>query len=426
VIYGRRRVGKTSLIQRFFASHPGLYLVGRQESEKDQLLRISSQISQYFGDKLLEINPLQSWDAIFTYLFENHSDTRLCIDEFPYFVQSQPALPSILQEYWDKLFKKHKLYLILCGSSLSMMESLLGYESPIYGRRTHQLLLEALKFEEITPFMPSCSVQMRVIFYSIFGGTPAYLAQIHPNQSVEENIRTLIFPRTQFLYQDPLFLLREEVNEPRLYFSLLKSIATGHTKINEIVTDCGLDKSLVSKYLTVLQDLQIIERRVPITEAAPEKSRKGIYRLRDPFFCFWFRFIFPSSHLLEQNQDDYVLQDLVLPNLDRYVSFQFEEICAQWMKTQMPTYMVGRWWDKNHEVDLLAITPDKKHGIIAEIKWSDLDPIDGIRIFTTLEQVVTQIPLDGVQWHYYLFCRSVKPMKKKMDTLHHIITIDQF
>jgi AAA+ ATPase superfamily predicted ATPase len=425
VLYGRRRVGKTALIQHFFNKHGGLYLVGRQESEKDQLLRISRQISLYFKDKLLEINPFQSWDAVFTYLFVNHPEIKVALDEFPYMVQSQPALPSILQDYWDQYNKTQKYFLIISGSSLTMMETFLGYNSPLYGRRTHQLLLQPLTFAEAQKFFPNCPIDQKIEFYAIFGGTPAYLEKLIPSKSIEENIREVIFPRNQFLYQDPIFVLREELSEPRLYFSIAQSIAKGNTRLNEIVMDTGLDKATVSKYLSVLQDLQYIERRVPITEDHPEKSRKGIYRLKDPYYCFWFRFIFPNNHLLEQNQDDYVLKNLILPQLNQYIGLQFEEICAQWIRTKYPDFVIGRWWDNHHELDLVALTPDRTRGMLIEVKWSELAAPDFNRIFTEIDEIKELINISNIKWDYVICCRSVKNMPKKMQAHHKIFTIER-
>ena len=326
ILYGRRRVGKTELLKEFLGTHKGLYILGRQESEFDQIKKISSQIAEFYNDDVLIKNPFTNWDALFLYLSKKPR-IPIVFDEFPYLVISSNKVVSILQEYWDNYFSKNKAFIILCGSSINMMEKLLGRKSPIYGRRTEQILLEPMKFRDALLFFPKGSeIKDKVINYSVLGGMPAYLLEFDFSMCLRENILKNILQKNKFLYQDILFSLREELKEPRNYFSILYSLAKGNTRIGHIVNDTGLDKSFVVKYLSVLRDLQLIERKVPITEKNIERSRKGIYTLRDNFLKFWFRFVFENQEYVEQGKQERLIDEKIMPELNSFTGRVFEDV----------------------------------------------------------------------------------------------------
>ncbi|MHA1273825.1 MAG: ATP-binding protein [Promethearchaeota archaeon] len=387
IIYGRRRVGKTAILKKFAEKYPALYIVARQESYIDQLKRISELTARFFKDDVLAINPFQNWDSFWVYISERADDIILILDEFPYLVQSTPALPSILQDYWDNRFsKKENSFIILCGSSINMMESLLGYKNPLYGRRTNQILIQPLSFFDAREFFPKLSLEVQIQVYSILGGTPAYLLEFDPKESILKNIREKILPPNTFLNQDPFFVLREELSELRYYFSILNSISKGNTKLGNIINDTGLGKGLVSKYLHVLIDLHIVERRVPITELEPRKSRRGIYLIRDNYFKFWFRFVFSNAHFLEQGLFDYVLEKKIKPNLNTFIGYTFEDICIEWLKQKYSQHLIGGWWKKQEEIDIIILNPNTKELILCEVKWKNLKNNDIARIFRELKR----------------------------------------
>ncbi len=376
VLYGRRRVGKTALLMEFAEKHKVLYLLARQESIKDQLDKMSNEIADFFNDNALKLNPFRSYDALFTYL--NEKDALLIFDEFPFLVESNKAVPSILQEYWDKYFSKKRSLIILCGSSVRMMESLLGYKSPLYGRRTEQMLLMPLKFKDACLFFPKLSNEEKVVIYAILGGLPAYLLEFDYSKDLFENIREKILRKNKFLYQDVEYVLKEELTEPSIYYSIIRSIATGNTKMGNIINDTGIEKGKISKYLSVLQHLHLVERRVPITEKNLEKSRKGIYLLRDNYFKFWFRFVFPNKEYIEQERQQKLIEEKIKPELNSFIGQAFEEIALDWIKQkkEFNSYLFGRWWDNNQEIDILGLDKQKNAMIIGEVKWKELDKND--------------------------------------------------
>ena len=406
VLYGRRRVGKTELLKEFLKKHKGLYILARQESEAEQLKKISSQIAEYYKDNVLMLNPFNSWDALFLYLSEKPR-IPIVIDEFPYIVQSSKKVTGILQDYWDNQFLKKNAFLVLCGSSINMMERLLGKKSPIYGRRTEQILLEPLKFHDACLFFPhSFSLKDKVLYYSILGGMPAYLLEFDFNRSLRENIIENVARKNKFLYQDVLFTLREELKEPRNYFSILYSIAKGNSKAGQIVNDTGLEKSFVGKYLGVLIDLQLVERRVPITEKNSARSRNGIYLLKDNFFKFWFKFVFENQEYTEQEKQDKLVDEKILPELGGFAGRIFEEVALSEMirSEKYKDYLFGRWWDKNSEVDIVGIDKSNKKLLLGEVKFKKLTKTEVHQIKDSLKENAKKINIPGFEHKMAIIC----------------------
>lgn len=384
LLYGKRRIGKTELLNEFARSHRALYIVARQETYEGQLKKMSAEIAEFFDDDVLKYSPFQNYDALFIYLAQK--EVPILFDEFPYLVEANKAVPSILQEYWDRYFSKKKTFLVLCGSSIAMMESLLGYKSPLYGRRTEQILLEPLKFREACEFFPNLKPEDKILIYAILGGTPAYLLEFDYERPLLENIKDRILQKNTFLYQDTMFVLQQELTEPRVYYSIINSIAKGNTKLSNIINDTGLEKGVITKYLSVLRELQIIERRIPITEKKPESSKKGIYLLKDNYFKFWFRFIFENNEYIEQDKQNKLIEDKIKPLLNNFVGFAYEEIALDYVKNvpNFSDYIFGRWWDKEEEIDIVGLDISRDRIILGEVKWRDLSEKDARQVLNRL------------------------------------------
>lgn len=409
IIYGRRRVGKTTLLLEFARKHKVLYLLGRQESSNDQLKKISSELAEHLEDQALKLNPFRSYDAFFTYL--HTKEIAVIFDEFPYLVESCKSLPSILQEYWDKYFSKKPGFIILCGSSIRMMESLLGYKSPIYGRRTEQMLLEPLKFKDASLFFPHLSDENKVANYAILGGIPAYLLEFDYSKPLMQNIKDKILRKNKFLYQDVEFVLREELLEPTIYFSIIRSVAMGNTKMAEILNDTGLDKGIITKYLSVLQKLHLIQRIVPITEKNPEKSRNGIYAIKDNFFRFWFRFVFNNKEYIEQDKQDKLIEEKITPELNAFIGKAFEEIALEWLigQKKFDNYLLGRWWDRKDEIDIVGI--DKENILFCEVKWATLDKKSVLDIIQKLEEKSSAVQYAAAKKTFIVIAKKIHDKK---------------
>lgn len=415
IIYGRRRVGKSELITKFIEGTNGLRLLGREESEAVQLRRFSEIIGEYFNDDIVRKNPFSNWDSLFTYITEKAKNRFiLAIDEFPYLVQENRSLPSILQDYWDNRLKNTKLFLILCGSSIGMMEELLGGRSPIYGRRTAQILIKPFTFRDVYGWLNN-NIEKAIQAFSIFGGTPAYILEYDKKKGIWENIKEKILRQDAFLYRDTEFILREELKEPRFYFSILSAIAKGKTKSSEIINDTGLDKGIVGKYLSVLSELQLIERVVPVTERHPEKSRKGIYRLPDNYFKFWFRYVYPYIEYVESGAEEHLLNKVIKPTLNQFMGLSFEDISRELLmemprQGRLPFHFskIGKWWHKDKEIDIVALNEDTKDILFCEVKWQN--NVNGVGILKNLKEnakLIDWFPEDRKE-HYCIIAKSFK------------------
>jgi len=409
IIYGRRRIGKTELLRQFSKDKKHLFFSSDLSSEQEQLRQFTEKIYQVTGESFLQTQAFSSWEASLRYTFDHLIDKipLIIIDEFPYLCISNSALPSILQKIWDEKAKENNIFLILCGSYMSFMEKeVLGSKSPLFGRRTGQIVLPPLRFEHLKDFFSHYSKKDRVYIYAVLGGTPAYLQRFSDKRTIEQNVKDEVLSKNAFLYSEPRFLLMEELREPSIYFSILKAIAFGKTRLNEIVQETGIDdRHKVNKYLTVLRELHIVRRKVPLTEDKPHKSRKGIYILDDPFFRFWFRYIFPNMSYLEEGDIDYVWEEKIKPDFDSFVGFIFEDICIQKLKSlnkdnKLPfkAKNIGQWWDEREEIDIVALD-GKGSFMFCECKWT-VKKI-GISMLDELQNKANKFP--GVARKYFGF-----------------------
>ena len=374
VIYGKRRVGKTELVKQFFKDIPHVYFLADKTSEHDQLKLFSEKVALFYKDDFLASRGFGTWGECFAYLGKK-TPMVLAIDEFPYLIESNPAVPSIFQKGWDEHLATGKMFLILLGSSMGMMETeVLGHKSPLFGRRTGQLLIDPLSFVEAHAFFPKLSQQEFMPVFATLGGMPAYLKKFDPRKTFWKNVNEQMLQPEAYLFAEPEFMLREELREPRNYFAILRAMSLGKTRVGEIINETGFDKSLVGKYLSVLHDLRIIRREIPITEKAPEKSKKGLYFLSDPFFRFWFKYVFPNRSFIEEGDSAYVLKHKIKPDFDIFVSQVFEDVCRDLVRSgavgKRKYSRVGRWWTKNAEIDVGAIDDESSAMLFGEAKWS--------------------------------------------------------
>jgi hypothetical protein len=380
VLYGRRRVGKTELLREFARARRTVFYVAEMGSVADQLASFSSQAFEALGESALSGTVFPKWEAALRFLAQRGAKERLLVvlDEFPYLVDSDPALPSILQRAWDAALKRSRIFLVLCGSSVGVMErEILGARNPLYGRRTGQWRLEPLGPREAGLFFPGLPADGRIEAWAVAGGVPAYLEVFARGRTTRENVTRGVLARGAPLFDEVRFLLLQELRDPRTYFSLLRAMAAGNTRPNEIAQAAGLgDRGVASRYLETLRVLQLVERAYPVTEVRPEKSRKGQYRIADPFVRFWFRFVLPNKSALEAGEADVVYDRKIAPALDDFVAPAFEEVARRFVRrpprpSPFPVVYdrVGAWWDREAEVDVVAVGPEGEV-LLGECKWS--------------------------------------------------------
>ena len=378
VLYGRRRVGKTELLTQFCKGKRGIYFLASQLKTQDQLRQLTETSRHVINDPLLQSLVFDDWESAFIYFAQQAQEERLVLvlDEFQYLCEDSPALPSLIQRFWDLHGKNSKLFLILCGSRVSFMEQeVLAERSPLYGRRTGQLRLMPLSYRDSGSFFPEQSGKEKLIRYGITGGIPAYLNQFStPQATFEQQIKDKLLTPQRYLFDEVNFLLRSELREPRTYASLLHAIAEGATRLNEISQRVGLEPTNANKYLSVLRELGLIKRETPVTERAPQKSRKGLYKIADNYVKFWFRFVLPNRSLIESGNADLVYRQMIAPHLSQYMGGIFEDVCRQYVeryweeKLEVAPRRVGVHWESDLEIDVLTENIDGSHWF-GECKW---------------------------------------------------------
>ncbi len=380
VMYGRRRVGKTTILQEFSKSCNSIFFPAREKNDALNLEDFSKVIQYHFDDNF--IASFKSWQEAFNYI-DTKADKRICIiiDEFPYIVEENLSVKSILQHAIDHKFKENKnIFLILCGSSVSVMESdIMGKKSPLHDRQTSSLEIKPFDYLESSAFFPNYSNEEKLLAYGILGGIPRYLEAFDKNKSIEDNIANKIIKNGSYLYEEPDNLLKAELRETNVYSSILSAIANGKNKIVEISNYVHEDRTKVAKYLLTLQTLRLIEKRVPCGES--DTSKKSIYVIRDNFFKFWFRYEFTNnSYYVLLGEKDAAKE--IMGDISNLMGDVFEDICREYVvnlakNRRLPfvPYHLGKWWGNNplikaqDDVDLLAIDKSGKKGIFIECKY---------------------------------------------------------
>lgn len=382
VIYGRRRVGKTLLLEKFCEGKKSIYYTATETNKKEQLAEAFDLVYKHTKDEHLK-ELKHSWETLLRYLKDKQM--IFIIDEFPYVIKADGSVPSQIQRIWDKELKSSNLFLILTGSSVSMMEDdVLSPKSPLYGRRTGQWKLEPFRFGDAVKFFPDFSVADKIRTYAVLGGIPYFLEQFEIDKGVFENINDNILNRGAVLHNEVEFLMREEFREPMNYFTILRSISQGNTTFSEIQNDTGISKNNLTSYLSILRNLHLVERRTPVTA---KMSKKGRYYLQDNFFRFWFRYILPNKSQLETDRE--ALLEEIKISLEEHVSFIFEDVCREVVNSKYRGYETGRWWYREDEIDLVAISKRENRILFGECKWSRKEA--GPKVLKRLEEKSGQV-----------------------------------
>ena len=406
VVYGRRRLGKTRLVKKALEDHERtVFYQARQKTADLQLEQFVEAASETFPG-IEDIRP--DWERLFRYLGDR--DATVVLDEFPYLIEQDESLPSVLQALFDHKFDASSTTFVLVGSSISMMEeaTLLG-DSPLYGRTSLKLDIRQLPFESVSAFLPNdASADEIVRAWSVFGGVPYYLEELDDDRSLGENVQQLVLSRHGSLRNEPEYVLRMELTEPTRYFSILEAIAGGATSRNEIAGTTGIEYNQLSMYLDRLSRLRLIERHVPVTEK-PERSKRSQYRLRDPLFRFWFRFLYGSTDRYDQFGEN-AYERLVEPEMADFISPAFEDLCCRALWTvydEFPIVDVGQWWYQDHEIDVVGLT-DAETLVVGECKYrSSRTGHDALRSLESHVEELRWTPPNGGPRHveYALFSR---------------------
>lgn len=414
ILYGRRRVGKTRLLQEFSRNHPTIFFSAQEKNETLNLRDFSAAVRKALGYQA-ELR-FDDWEAAFTFLDDQHSDRKmvLIIDEFPYIAEENPSVKSILQHAIDHRFRNQNFLLILCGSSVSFMEKeVIGAHSPLYGRSTAQMEMKPFDYLDSSLFFPDWAPEKQLLAYGILGGIPAYLSAFSPSRSVRENLAWNILRDTSFLRNETQNLLKMELREPAVYNSVFEAIATGSSRLNDIATKIHEDPSKCGRYISTLQGMRLIGKKIPCGEK--ESSRKTIYEITDPFFCFWYRYLFPNRSYYELLGEEYAAGE-IMDSLSAYMGPLFEKICTEYLVRRaksrtlpfIPAHL-GRWWGNNprkkkqDDIDILALDPTGEKAIFCECKFRN-QLFDEKELNDLLD--ASEIPAQPRERYYMLFSKS--------------------
>lgn len=399
ILYGRRRVGKTTLISEFIKNKNALFFLASEESEAQNRMEFKNKVAEFINSDLLRESSVSNWDTIFKTIMNTEFKSKpiIVIDEFQYLGKANPAFPSVFQRIWEEILKDKSVMVILCGSLISMMVSqTLSYNSPLYGRRTAQIRLNQIPFRYYHEFFPEKSEKDLIEMYSVTGGVPKYIQSFADSKDIYSAIQKGVLNKSSYLYDEPHFLLQQEVNEIGSYFSIIKAIAAGNSKLSAIASILEIKATSLTKYLKTLIDLDVLEREVPITEENPEKSKKGLYKIKDYYIRFWFAFIYPNLSFIESGNTTIVMNKIKKSFISNQVSFVYEDICREKMwemnaEDKWPFHFtkIGRYWDSQTEIDIAAIDSDGNNLILGECKyWKEQV---GINILNELEQKAMQV-----------------------------------
>ena len=399
VIYGRRRIGKTTLIKQFIKSKTAFYFLATKEVESQSMKRFAGVIARTTGNSVLQKAAFSDWLDLFQAVADYKPNEKkvLVIDEFPYLVKVNDSFPSILQNAWDEILKDSNVMLILCGSLISMMKKhALSYESPLYGRRTAQMRIAPLPFTTVYENQ-KLSFEEAAEQYSITGGVPKYMEFFSDVQPLYEQIKENVLSKNGFLYEEPNFLLTDEVQVLTNYFSIIKVIADGNHKLGTIAGILGLETSALTPYLKTLSELGFTEKQVPVTEKNAEKTRKGLYFISDNFLRFWFRYVYPYKGELELDNMQISLDELDKDFKEKFVAFAYEDICKEIFARlcsdkaiDFTPSKIGSYWlnDKsgNTQIDVMAVDTVNKRLFAGECKYHN-QPIDADVYFELVKKV---------------------------------------
>jgi AAA+ ATPase superfamily predicted ATPase len=411
VIYGRRRVGKTTLIREFIKDKKVMYFLATEELEQGNMQSFVDGLARFTGQSYLSDAKFNSWEKLFEiYInYEPNEKKILVIDEFQYLINVNSAFTSIFQRVWDTILQDNNVMVILCGSLVSMMKThVLSYSSPLYGRRTAQIRLAPLRFLEI---YDGNDFEKSVKRYAVTGGVPKYI-ELFDELPLIENIQNEILSKDGFLYEEPTFLLEKEVKETVSYFSIIKAIANGNHKLGQISGVLEMKGTQITPYLKTLIELGILEKQVPITEEFPEKSRKGLYFIKDNFIDFWFKFVAPYKGELEIGNVGLALEKLNKNFIDTHVSYVFEEVSKEILMNlcnykKIPYHFskIGSFWDGGTQIDVCSIDNENKICLLGECKFYE-NPVPADVYFDLLEKVKGKKEFKDYNLIYAIFSKS--------------------
>lgn len=425
MVYGRRRVGKTTLLTTWAqqTNLPVFYWVAKRDPKEMLMANLASAIYAWQHDQAdvdVDVQP-RDWEAVLRMLAGAVGERRaiVILDEVPYILEQDEGFGTHLQAAWDHLFKDKEVFLFLSGSHIGMLTQLTTYQAPLYGRLTAQFPLLPLGYEDIDGFLPGIDIHQQLAVYAILGGVPAYLERWNSEESIRANVERLFLRRTGWFRTEPLVLISDLTRRETAKFeAVLKAIGDGRHSRSDIAAFSTVPSTSLSRYLSRLMDLNLVERRVPVTVPPAEQktSRQSRYYLSDPFLRFYYRFIDPELHLIERGLAQHLWRK-VEEGFRAFVAYTFEDVCRAWILAQAGAGQapfapedVGQHWSSTVQVDVVAISWRERQILLGECKWGER-PLSRRAVRELIEEktpkVLADLPDGGEGWdvHYAFFAR---------------------
>ncbi len=393
VIYGRRRLGKSTLITRTLGENDVYYLADQTDATFQRKL-LAKMIAYIIPGFDMVIYP--DWNVFFETLNDRTTQKfTLCLDEFPYLVGSSPDLPSVLQNKIDS--KRLKFNLIICGSSQQLMYGLvLEATSPLYGRADAILKITPVKVQYIQDALGVSTVEA-VEEYAVWGGVPRYweLREVYTNlrEAIESNLLSV----NGTLYEEPIKLFKDDIKDIVKTATIMSYVGAGAHRMSEIAGRSGEIATNLSRPLAKLISLGYLTKEIPFGENE-KNSKRSLYKISDPFMNFYFRFVIPNRSFIEIGRISPILADLDTHFSD-YVGDYWEKLCRETVsgnEIDGITYgMARRWWgyvsrEERIELDVVTESLDKKYLLVGECKWTTRENSD--RLLAELKEKAQKLP----------------------------------
>jgi len=399
VITGRRRVGKTRMMLEFIEGKDGIFYIAEDVSKKVQIDEFRFRIARYFEDDFLEKTEIKEWRDLFSYMSKTMpADKRLyiAIDEFSYLIRNDPSILSALQILWDTFLSRTEVFLMVSGSLLGLMqESVLSHASPLYGRRTRDIMLEPMLFADSRVFL-SMGFKEALKVYMSTGGVPEYLLRASAYNNADDFLKAEFFSTTGYFYREPYFMLSQEFREVRKYFSILRAVAMGNTRPGDIATFSGMGSREIYPYLENLIRLGFLRRLTPIRG----NRKSGIYLLKDAMLDMWFYTVYPNRESIERGSFSPEKEEINRQMGKRFEMLVRGEIFGMFFDSSE----IGTWWHREEEIDVVSIERGKREAIFAECKWRD--NVNAHKIVEELKNKSEKFPYEAERRKYAVFARS--------------------
>ncbi len=384
VMYGRRRVGKSTLLQRFAAGKKAVYYTAIRSSSQRNLELLGNRVIDALAPEMKGLS-FQSYEQLFSFLGQRCQSERILfiIDEFPYMAESDKSLVSVIQKHIDMEWTHGNMYLFLCGSSVSFMEDeVLSEKSPLFGRRTSQIALKPFNYLEAAQFVPHYSAVDKAVAYGVTGGIAKYLSLFDENKTLDENLKTLFFSNFGYIYEEPINILTQEFRNISSYNAIIEAVASGRARLNEIADLTKLEASAVSHAAANLIETGILKKEYAITDEGNKKKVR--YGMSDHMFRFWYQFVAPHTDIIDMGHGDVHYESVVKPGISHYMGEVFEDMCRFYTlklgaEGKLPCLITktGKWWGTNPvkkeetDIDVVGLDIANKEAVLGECKFKN-------------------------------------------------------